>query len=142
MRLFASLKKFFLACCQMPSMIGLYVGSIKPNRIGRGMFCPLLWEVASSRPSIELSMSISASGKDEVWRSYGWKPIVSESQAHQLLRHELKHHRRFQQKNPQHSWSYEDLLRIKKGNWYKYSNKINGAVSSHCSILILVPSSK
>lgn len=69
-------------------------------------------------------------------RKYGWKPIVSEAQAHQLLRHEIKHRRRFQQKDPQRVWSYEDLLRIKKGNWYKYmKNKSNG----HCSLLIVVP---
>lgn len=73
--------------------------------------------------------------KAETLRKYGWKPIVSEAQAHQLLRHELKHHRRFQQKDPQRVWSFNNLLQIKQGNWYKFmKNRNNG----FCSILIWV----
>lgn len=72
----------------------------------------------------------------EILRKYGWKPIVSEAQAHQLLRHELKHRQKFQQRDPKRVWSYNYLLSIKKGNWYKHlKNNHNG----YCSLLIVAP---
>jgi hypothetical protein len=69
----------------------------------------------------------------ETLRKYGWQPIVSDMQAAQLLRHELKHHAAWQQREPRRTWDYRDLLAIKKGNWFTYiKNKHNG----YCSILV------
>lgn len=67
----------------------------------------------------------------ETLRKDGWRPIVSERQAWQLMRRELKHHRKWQHKR---TWSdYDKILAIKPGNWFKFmKNKAN----RHTSILI------
>lgn len=50
----------------------------------------------------------------------GFKPIVSEKQAIQLLRRELKFRRSQQQRHPNMVWNYDDLLAIKRGNWFRF----------------------
>lgn len=63
----------------------------------------------------------------------GWKPIVSDKQASQLLRHELKHHAAWQQRVPGYVWDVRRLLAFKRGNWFKFiRNRENGC----CSIMI------
>lgn len=72
---------------------------------------------------------------EEALRQYGWKPIVSDAQAWHLLRREMKHHAKFQQRNSDMNWDYRTLLAIKKGNWFKFlGNPRNG----QCSIMIWV----
>lgn len=58
--------------------------------------------------------------EDDVLRRYGYRPIVSDAQALQILRRELKHHSSAQQRDPTLRWDYRDLLAIKKGNWFKF----------------------
>lgn len=71
--------------------------------------------------------------RPETMRRFGWRPIVSEAQAAQLLRHELKHHRAWSQRRPDSKWCYDNLLAIKPGNWFKYmKNPRNG----YCSICV------
>lgn len=75
---------------------------------------------------------------EEALKICGWRKIASDAHASQLLRRELKHHLRFQQRNmskgiASDQWSYRDLLNIKKGNWYKFmKNKTN----SNCGIIV------
>jgi len=69
----------------------------------------------------------------ETLREFGYQPIVSDAQAAQLLRRELKHHRQWQQRDKTRSWNMDNLLSIKRGNWFKFiKNHRNG----HCAILI------
>ena len=69
----------------------------------------------------------------ETLARYGWRPIVSDAHAAQLLRRELKHHARHQQRGSGVNWDYRTLLAITRGNWYKLmGNPDNG----HCGILI------
>lgn len=70
----------------------------------------------------------------ETLRAFGWRLIASDAHAAQLLRRELKHHAKWQQRsNGSRSWNYRNLLEIKSGNWYKFlKNPRNG----YCSILI------
>jgi len=80
----------------------------------------------------------------ELLYRYGWRPIVSDEQAAQLLRREIKHHARFQQTRyslgiPPHQWDYRQLLEIKKGNWY---NIIKNKENSFTSIQIRIPPKK
>lgn len=71
--------------------------------------------------------------KAETLRRYGWRKIVSEVQAWQLLRHELKHHANWQQRDLYRRWDFRPLLDIKVGTWFKYlGNPKNG----HCSLLL------
>jgi hypothetical protein len=75
---------------------------------------------------------------------FGWRPIVSDKQATQLLRIEIKHHARFQQRCysfdiPLHKWDYRRLLEIKKGNWYKIMKNRENSLTS---ILIRIPPKK
>jgi hypothetical protein len=69
----------------------------------------------------------------ETLREYGYRPIVSDAQAAQLLRHELKHHANWQQRDPARVWDYRTLLLIKPGNWFAFlKNNRNG----YCSLVI------
>jgi hypothetical protein len=74
--------------------------------------------------------------KIETLLKFGWKPIVSEAQANQLLRRDLKHHANWQQRDPDRWWDYRRLLMIQKGNWYAtIKNKKNG----YCKIVAVKP---
>lgn len=64
---------------------------------------------------------------------HGWKRIKSEAHAAHLLRRELKHHAQWQQRNKDMTWDYRQLLRINKGNWYKF---MKNRTNRYCSILI------
>lgn len=58
--------------------------------------------------------------KPETLLKNGWRPIVSEAQAAQLLRRELKQFANQQQRGPDYPLSMRHLLAFKKGNWYKF----------------------
>ena len=71
--------------------------------------------------------------KVETLKQFGWQRIASDAHAAQLLRRELKHHSRWQQRDPTYRWDYRVLLAIKRGSWFKFlKNRKNG----YCSILI------
>ena len=77
----------------------------------------------------------------ELLRKHGWRPIVSDAQATNLLRRELKHHQQHQDRvigsqppTKPPTYRFETLLQIKKGNWYKFVKD-----SQHLSILIRTP---
>lgn len=71
--------------------------------------------------------------KPETLLKNGWRPIVSEAQAAQFLRRELKQFANRQQRNPDRPLSLRYLLAIKTGNWYKfYRSRENGI----CQILL------
>lgn len=73
------------------------------------------------------------SATPETLRRLGYRPIVSDAQAAQLLRHELKHHRAWSQREPRRTWNYDELLAIKPGNWFKFMrNPRNG----YCSVMV------
>lgn len=73
--------------------------------------------------------------KASVARKYGWRPIVSEAQATVLMRRELKRlrsraQRRVSKQSEVHrfdaSYTYEYLLCIKVGTWYKFVPRFDG----------------
>ena len=68
-------------------------------------------------------------------RREGWQRIASDAHAAQLLRRELKHHAKMQQRNRSASWDYRRLLQIKPGNWYKF---LRNPRNVYCSILIWI----
>ena len=51
--------------------------------------------------------------------NHGWRPIVSDAQAAQLLRRELKHQMKQEQRGKDLHLSRKDLLALKPGNWFK-----------------------
>lgn len=63
---------------------------------------------------------------EQTLREFGYKPIASEAHAAQLLRRELKNLAKLSQKPGVRSWSYHELLQIKRGNWYKFSKTLSG----------------
>lgn len=70
---------------------------------------------------------------EDTLRKYGWKPIASDAHANQLLRRELKHHAKWQQRGSDRQCDYRTLLAIKRGNWYRF---LGNPRNAQCSILI------
>lgn len=76
---------------------------------------------------------------DDTLRKHGWRPIVSDAHANQLLRRELKHHAKWQQRCRDHQLDCCRLLQIRPGNFYKF---MKNAMNYHWSILIWIRPTK
>lgn len=71
--------------------------------------------------------------KPETLRNRGWSPIVSEAQAAQLLRRQIKAMANRQQRHTDYPFCMRDLLAFKKGNWYKF---LRDSENGRCRILL------
>jgi len=57
----------------------------------------------------------------------GYSPIVSDKQAYNFLRREIKsQHKRSQRANRPGVFDYADLMKIKKGNWFQFFRLSSG----------------
>jgi len=71
--------------------------------------------------------------KPETLLKYGWSPIVSDAQAAQLLRRQIKAMANQKQRCSDYPFCMRYLLAFKKGNWYKF---LRNSENDNCRILL------